>query len=118
MMTNVVRKQFQKSHGDGYGFNYCYEGKVESNAEVVLALPLVTANKRSVNDIGWMVGCSDDTDADLIVVSGTLSSDPFSEDAMWQQLIAGEDINKTLSGIKVRNASEKECTVCIRVILC
>lgn len=111
-------KDFKKSHGDLYGFNYCFEEKVPSDTTVILKLPLVTANKRSVSDIGWMVGCETDSDADLISVSGTLSSNPLGSDAMWQELIPGEDVNKTLSGIKVSNGSTRECSVCIRVILC
>ena len=109
-------KQFSKSHGDMYGFNYCYEDEIPAGTSVILKLPLVTANKRSVNDIGWMVQCGDD-DADSVFVKVTLSSN-VNEDSIWQDLIPGEDINKTISGIMITNNGSKPCKAVIRVILC
>ena len=109
--------KFKKFKPDLHGFNYYYEGTVEGGDTVILEIPAVTANKRSVNDIGWMYWCENDTDADKIVVSGTLSERPDTTD-MWQKLVAGEDANKTMSGIKIENNSANPCKVCVRVILC
>lgn len=109
-------KDFKKSHGDLYGFNFCYEDEIPAETSVMLKVPLVTANKRSVNDIGWMVECADD-DADSVFVRGTLSSN-VDENAIWQNLIPGEDVNKTISGIMITNNGRNPCNAVIRVILC
>ena len=109
-------KDFKKSHGDMYGFNYCYEDEIPAATSVMLKVPLVTANKRSVNDIGWMVECTDD-DADSVFVKGTLSSN-VNEDSIWQDLVPGEDVNKTISGIMITNNGGSSCKAVVRVILC
>ena len=112
------KAHFEKFRADLHGFNYYYEDEVAAGTEVILSIPPVTANKRSVNDIGWMVECDNDADVDAVSVFGTLSSKPESETAIWQELTPGEDVNKTLSGMKVSNGSASPCKVCIRVILC
>lgn len=116
---------FKKDDNGHYGFSYVYEKVLPAYSEVILKMPTVTANKRSVNDIGWMIGCNTDECINNIVVSGTLSSNPESENAMWQILSAGEDVNKTLSGIKIENNNRGElegvdetCRVVVRVIMC
>lgn len=128
--TNKIVGSFKKDDNGLYGFSYVYEEVLPINTEVVLKMPAVSANKRSVNDIGWMIGCAEDECVNNIFVSGTLSSNPNSENAMWQQLVAGEDVNKTLSGIKIENKNEgnlvdekgnpkdETCRVVIRVIMC
>lgn len=113
----MIYGEFKKSHGDLYGFNYCFEGEIPSGEVVILKVPLVTANKRSVNDIGWMVECGVDEDAASVFVSGTLSS-VVDENSIWQELIPGEDVNKTLSGIKITNGGTGSCRAVVRVILC
>ena len=109
-------KDFKKSHGDLYGFNFCYEDEIPADTSVMLKVPPVTANKRSVNDIGWMVQC-DDADANSVFVKGTLSSN-VNEDSIWQDLIPGEDVNKTISGIMITNNGSSPCKAVIRAILC
>lgn len=115
---NTVKTGFENFRADLHGFNYYYEKEVPADTTIILKVPVVSANKRSVSDIGWMVECDNDADTENVVVSGTLSSDPCGDTAMWQELMPGEDANKTLSGIKISNKSANPCRVCVRVILC
>lgn len=126
--------EFRNSRGDHYGFNYYFETVLNPKEGVIVPLPQVTPNKRSVNDIGWMVTSS------KAKIYGTLSPKPeanLGKDALWQEIIPGDDVNKVISGMKVffdpdaidedetepdetneGETSDKTCTVIIRVIMC
>lgn len=91
------------------GFNYVYEKALAANETVFLKMPAVSANKRGINDIGWQ------TDGD-VTLYGTLSSKPTSETALWQTIEDNDDVNKTISAIKIVNNAEA-CNIVIRAIL-
>lgn len=91
------------------GFNFVYEDELEANGTVILKMPPVSPNKRGINDIGWQ------SDGD-IKLFGTLSSEPESEDALWQEIKDGEEVNKTVYALKVVN-NGAACKVAIRAIL-
>ena len=90
------------------GFNFLYEGEIEANATLILKIPDVSPNKKSINDIGWQ------SDGD-IKLFGTLSSEPESENALWQEVKDGEEVNKTVYALKVVNMGDT-CKIAIRVI--
>ena len=92
------------------GFNFVYEKELAANETVILDMPAVSPNKRSVNDIGWQ------TDGD-VTLYGTLSSDPESEKALWQEIKESDEVNKTVSAIKIVNGGSA-CNIVIRAILC
>ena len=94
---------------DNTGFNYRWNGKVSAGEEIILRLPLVTANKRGVNDIGWQI----DGDARLFA---TVSD--FREDStvIWQEIFDDEGINKTASAVKLIGGAGVS-DVWLRVIL-
>ena len=91
------------------GFNFVYEDELEANGTVILKMPPVSPNKRGINDIGWQ------SDGDISLF-GTLSSEPESEDALWQEIKDGEEVNKTVYALKVVN-NGAACKVAIRAIL-
>lgn len=92
------------------GFNFIYEKEVPENSEIVVKMPIVSANKRSINDIGWQ--CDGD-----ITLYGTLSGSPEGKNALWQEIRDYDEVNKTISAIKIVNKGS-ECHIAIRVILC
>ena len=108
--------EFRNSRGDHYGFNYYFETTLSPETGIIVPLPQVTPNKRSVNDIGWMVTNEN------AKIYGTLSQRPEAnngEDALWQEINSGDDVNKVISAIKVENNDKvNPCTVVIRVIMC
>lgn len=92
------------------GFNFIYEKSLESNETVILSMPPVSPNKRGINDIGWQ------TDGD-ITIYGTLSSNPDSANALWQEIKENDEVNKTVSALKIVNG-DTACKIAIRAILC
>lgn len=92
------------------GFNFVYEKELTANETVIVDMPPVSPNKRGVNDIGWQ------TDGD-VTIYGTLSKDPESDKALWQEIKENDTVNKTVSAIKVVNGGAA-CNVAIRVIMC
>lgn len=92
------------------GFNFVYEKELAADETVIVAMPPISPNKRGVNDIGWQ------TDGD-VTIYGTLSSDPESETALWQEINENDTVNKTVAAIKVVNGGTA-CNIAIRVIMC
>lgn len=90
-------------------FNFIFEKKLGANETIIVKMPSVSPNKRGINDIGWQ------SNGDISIY-GTLSSKPESNSALWQQIKDGDEINKTVSAVKVTNGSA-ECNVVIRAIL-
>lgn len=91
-------------------FNFVYEKELAADETVILKMPVVSPNKRGVNDIGWQA------DGD-VTIYGTLSSKPESDTALWQEIKENDTVNKTVSAIKVVNGGAA-CNVAIRVIMC
>ena len=91
-------------------FNFVYEKELAANETVIVAMPPVSPNKRGVNDIGWQ------TDGD-VTLYGTLSSNPESEKALWQEIKDSDEVNKTVAAIKIVN-NGAACNIAIRAIMC
>lgn len=123
-MSNVYIGKLKNSRGDHYGFNFYYDTDSEAKGlaagdSVIIPLPGVTPNKRSINDVGWM------TNSDNVRVYATLSSNPDENDgenALWQEVSATQDINKVCSALKFENTStdadSTPARVVVRVIMC
>lgn len=123
-ITQISIGRMRNSRGDHYGFNYYYGGKVGGKVTtedgtvqkgVMVLIPEVTPNKRSVNDIGWMVNSQD------VKVFGTISQNPEENDgenAFWQELSATEDVNKVCTALMFMNVGDSEADIAVRVIMC
>lgn len=90
------------------GFNFVYEKELTTGETVILEMPLVSPNKQRVNDIGWQ------TDGN-VTIYGTLSADPESANALWQAIQENDEVNKTVSALKIVNHGS-DCRVVIRAI--
>lgn len=91
------------------GFDYHFEKELEPNEEILIKMPAISPNKRGVNDIGWQ--CDGDA-----VLYATLSYKPESESAIWTKIEDYDDINKTISYIKIVNGGGKS-RVAIKALL-
>ena len=91
------------------GFNFVYERELAPKETTIVAMPVVSSNKRGINDVGWQ------TDGD-ITLYGTLSSFPESDKALWQELMDNHEVNKTVSALKIVNNGDR-CNIVIRAIL-
>lgn len=92
------------------GFNFVFEERIAPKETVILKMPVVSPNKRGINDIGYAVESG-------VALYGTIASNPHSENAMWQTIEPSEDINKTVSFIKIVNTTDTGKLVNIRAIL-
>lgn len=124
-ITQISIGRMRNSRGDHYGFNFYYGGKVGGKVTtkdgvtvqkgIMVLIPEVTSNKRSVNDIGWM------TNSEYVKVYGTISQNPEENDgenAFWQVISPTEDVNKVCTALMFVNEGESDADVTVRVILC
>jgi hypothetical protein len=102
-----LRKGFRTTGNTG--FNYETYGEIGAGEEIIIPLPVVTANKRGVNDIGWQI----DGDATLYA---TLSNRPLEDGTIWQEIRPDEGINKTAANVKIVGGMAAS-KVYLRVIL-
>lgn len=98
-------REFKKTTN---AFNYVFEKELETAETVIVKMPAVSTNKRSINDIGWQTDGS-------IKMYGTISSEPDSDTALWQEINQSDEINKTVTALKIVNGAAP-CRVAIRVI--
>lgn len=86
---------FERASGNS-GFNFVFEKDLAANETVVVKLPSVSANKRGINDIGWL------SDGD-VTLYGSLAKNPKSEKALWQEIRENDEVNKVTAAIKIVN---------------
>ena len=99
--------EFERHHTSA--FNYVFEKDLKANETVIVKMPVVSANKRGVNDIGWI--CNGD-----VTLLGTFAKDPKSEKALWQEIRDNDEVNKTTSALKIVN-NGTDCRIEMRAIL-
>ena len=90
-------------------FNFVFEKDLEEKETIIVRMPRVSANKRGVNDIGWL------SDGDVRLY-GTLAKNPKDENALWQEIRVNDEVNKVTSAIKIENKGGP-CRIEMRVIL-
>lgn len=90
-------------------FNYIFEKALAAGETVIIEVPEVSAHKMGICDIGWQ------SDGD-IEIYGTLSENPCADDALWQEINEGNEINRTVSGLKIV-AGTSACRVVVRIIM-
>lgn len=100
--------EFKKDSGTG--FSFVFERDLKAGDEIIVKMPAVSANKRGINDIGWL------TDGN-VTLSGTLAKDPRSKKALWQEIREHDEVNKVTSALKVKNNGDYACRIEMRVIL-
>ena len=90
------------------GFNFVFEKDLKANETVIVKMPAISANKRGINDIGWL---SDGN----IKLYGTLAKNPKSEQALWQEIRENDEVNKVTSALKIVNNGDA-CRIEMRAI--
>ena len=92
----------------GNAFNFVFEYNLKANETILLRMPVVSANKRGVNDIGWI------SDGD-VTLFGTFAENPKSETALWQEIRENDEVNKTTAALKIVNNGDA-CRIEMRAI--
>ena len=90
-------------------FCYVYDRELEDHETVIIKMPVVSPNKRGVNDIGWQ------SDGE-VQLYGTICRDPERPDTLWQEIEPCDEVNKTVAAIKAENLGGA-CRLVIRAIL-
>ena len=91
------------------GFNFVFEKDLKANETIIVKMPAISANKRGINDIGWMSNGN-------IKLYGTLAKNPKSEKALWQEIRENDEVNKVTAAIKIVNNGDA-CRIEMRAIL-
>lgn len=96
------------------GFCFVFEKHLVPGETIIVRMPAISANKRGVNDIGWI---SDAEDGKL-QLSGTFAENPKSDDALWMEINENDEINKTTAALKIYYYGDKpSCKIEIRAVL-
>lgn len=90
------------------GFNFVFEKDLKANETVIVKMPAISANKRGINDIGWLSNGN-------ITLYGTLAKNPKSEQALWQEIRENDEVNKVTSALKIVNNGDA-CRIEMRAI--
>ena len=106
MAEGIKVLEFERSTSSA--FNYVFEKEIKAFETIIVKMPAVSANKRGINDIGWV------SNGD-VTLYGTLSKDANSKNALWQEIGENQEINKVTSAIKIVNNGDA-CRVIIRAI--
>lgn len=96
------------------GFNFVFEKDIEAGTPdnptvIIVKMPPISANKRGVNDIGWMSNGN-------VTLYGTLAKDPKNPKALWQEIRENDEVNKVTAAIKIENKGDA-CRIEMRAIL-
>ena len=89
-------------------FNFVFEKELKAKEIVIVKMPVVSANKRGINDIGWL---SDGN----VTLYGTVEKNPKTA-VLWHEIKEYHEINKVTSALKIENIGDKPCKIAIRVI--
>lgn len=90
------------------GFNFVFEKDLLAYETVIVKMPAISANKRGINDIGWM------SNGD-VTLYGTLAKNPKSDKALWQEIRVNDEVNKVTSALKIVNNGDA-CRIEMRAI--
>ena len=104
------------------GFNFVFRGEIASGDIIIVKMPPVSANKRGINDIGWISDAELDTTVPdqpqpKIRLYGTLAENPRDGESLIQEIGANDEVNKTTSAVLVRNVGTGKCRIEMRAIL-
>ena len=92
-------------------FNFVFEKDLKANETVIVKMPVVSANKRGINDIGWLC----DAENGLVKLYGTLARNPKNPNALCQEIRVNDEINKVTSALIIVN-SGGPCRIEMRAI--
>ena len=92
-------KLYEFERANGTGFNFVFEHNLLPGETIYIRMPAVSANKRGINDIGWLTDGSKET----FRLWGSLAKNPFADNAIWQEIQENDEINKVTAFLKVEN---------------
>lgn len=102
------------------GFSFTFAKDLGENESIIIKMPPVSANKRGINDIGWLSDAEVEVDENgnetpKLRLYGTLAKDPKKGESLCQEIRVNDEVNKTVSALIVVN-SGRACRIEIRAI--
>lgn len=104
-LSNIQLLEFDRTTN---AFNFVFEKDLKAGEKIIVKMPAVSANKRGINDIGWL----SDGDIDLY---GMIAKYPKNPDALCQKIRENDEVNKVTSALVVVNKGDA-CRIEIRAI--
>ena len=116
-LSTIKILEFQRTTN---AFNFVFRKDLGENEIIIVRMPPVSANKRGINDIGWISDAEVLTDKDgnpdpQIRLYGTLAENLRDGEALVQEIRVNDEVNKTTSAIIVKNLG-KACRIEMRAI--
>lgn len=112
-LSTIKLLEFQRTTN---AFNFVFRKDLKANEVIIVKMPPVSANKRGINDIGWISDAEPDENGQpLIRLYGTLAENLRDGESLIQEIGANDEVNKTTSAIIVRNLGDA-CRIEMRAI--
>ena len=113
-LQSIKLLEFQRTTN---AFNFVFRKDLKENETIIVKMPPVSANKRGINDIGWICDQSelDEHGNPKIRLYGTLAENPRDGEALVQEIRVNDEVNKTTSAIIVKNLG-RACRIEMRAI--
>ena len=105
-LSNIKLLEFERTTN---AFNFVFEKDLKAGEAVIVKMPAVSANKRGVNDIGWI------SDSDYVELYGMIAKNAKNPNALVQRIRDYDEVNKVTSALVVVNKGDA-CRIEIRAI--
>jgi hypothetical protein len=120
LISNLSTIKIYEFQNTTNAFNFVFRKDLEENEAIIIRMPPVSANKRGINDIGWIsdaeVGIDKNGNPDpKIRLYGTLTPNLRDGESLVQEIRVNDEVNKTTSAIIVKNLG-KACRIEMRAI--
>ena len=104
-LSNIKLLEFERTTN---AFNFVFEKDLKAGETIIVKMPPVSANKRGINDIGWLSDCDVDIDKDgneipKLKLYGTINKNPKNPNALCQEIRVNDEVNKVTSALIVVN---------------
>ena len=115
-------KVYEFDRGGTTGFNFWFAKDLAANETIIVKMPPVSANKRGINDIGWLSDCEIKKDeagneTPMLRMYGTLAKNPKDSECLCQEIRVNDEVNKTVSALLIVNEG-RACRIEIRALFC
>ena len=102
-----------------HAFNFVFEKDLKEGEKIIVKMPVVSANKRGINDIGWLSDAEteeiDGVERSKLKMYGMIAKNPINPNALCQEIRENDEVNKVTSALVIVNDG-KDCRIEIRAI--
>lgn len=116
-LSNIRLFEFDRTTN---AFNFVFEKDLKAGEIAIVKMPVVSANKRGINDIGWLSNCDVELDDEgnempKLKLYGMIAKNPKNPNALCQEIRVNDEVNKVTSALVIVNDGGA-CRIEIRAI--